>query len=66
MPADWLKKHCSDSTGGQHYRDKHVFGDVPPDLKGFNAFHAGRRERLRTMLTEMLAATPAAPEVEAA
>jgi hypothetical protein len=58
MPAEWLAKHLPDLTSQIHYRTKHELGDLPSDLHGFEAFHSGRRERLRTKLVSMLCAAP--------
>ena len=65
MPAEWLSNHMPDPTAQLHYRDKHVLGDLPGDLHGFEAFHGHRRDRLREMLTQMLCAA-ASPIHEAA
>jgi hypothetical protein len=54
MPGEWLTKQYPDPVSAQHYREKHMLGDVPGDLTGFMAFHAERRDRLRTVLTGML------------
>jgi hypothetical protein len=58
MPTEWLAKYCPDPSTGQHYRDKHLIGDLPADLHGFDAFYAARRGKLRTKLIEMLCAPP--------
>jgi hypothetical protein len=58
MPGDWLAKHLPDPAAQLHYRSKHELGDLPADLRGFDAFHSARRERLRTKLLEMLSAGP--------
>jgi hypothetical protein len=60
LPAEWLAKQFSDAASAQHYREKHLLGELPGDLQGFNSFHASRRDRLRTVLTRMLA-TPTQP-----
>jgi hypothetical protein len=54
MPGEWLAKQYPDPSSAQHYREKHLLGNVPDDLTGFAAFHAARRDRLRTVLTGML------------
>lgn len=68
MPMEWLDKYCPDAATRQHYLDKHVLGELSPDLTGFDAFHAARRDRLRSMLNAMLLppATAAQPQGEAA
>ena len=57
MPAEWMAKQFPDAPSAQHYREKHLLGDLPADLTGFDAFRAARRDRLRTALTGMLAGT---------
>lgn len=54
MPAEWLAKQYPDPTSAQNYREKHLLGELASDLQGFNAFHAARRDRLRTVLSGML------------
>lgn len=66
MPAEWLAKYCPDSATRQHYLDKHALGDLSPDLTGFDAFHAARRDKLRAMLVDMLGAVPNVPQSQAA
>ena len=58
MPAEWLAKHYPDPSARQHYRDKYLLGELPANMQGFEAFHAARRELLRTKLTEMLCGAP--------
>lgn len=58
LPAEWLAKHNPDPSTHQHYRDKYLLGDLPPDIQGFEAFHTARRDSLRTKLMEMLCAGP--------
>jgi len=65
MPAEWLAKHFHEPSTRQHYRDKHLLGDLSPDMHGFEKFHAARRELLRARLTEMLCTSPV-PASEAA
>ena len=62
MPGEWLAKQLPDPSSAQHYREKHLLGQLAEDLHGFSAFHAARRDRLRTVLTEMLAGTVAATD----
>jgi hypothetical protein len=57
MPSDWLEKHSPDVSSRQHYRNKHLLGDLPADLHGFESFFTARRERLRTKLNELLCAS---------
>ncbi len=58
MPADWLAKHLPDRAAQLHYRTKHELGDLPVDLRRFEAFHSARRERLRAKLVALLCAAP--------
>jgi hypothetical protein len=63
MPAAWLGKLQADSAVQQHYREKHLLGDLPADMQGFEAFYAARREKLRAKLMELLGAPHAAAEL---
>lgn len=54
MPAEWLTKQHPQAPAQQHYRDKHVLGELFKDLSDFDTFYAARRDRLREMLTELL------------
>jgi hypothetical protein len=66
MPDQWLAKHLVDPAAQLHYRTKHELGDLPKDLRGFEAFHSARRERLRAKLIGMLCAGPTLVEQSAA
>lgn len=57
MPAEWLTKQFPNPASAQNYREKHLLGELPADLTGFDGFHSARRDRLRTVLTDMLAGT---------
>ena len=63
MPAAWLTKHQADLAAQRHYRDKHLLGDLPADMGGFEAFFDARRESLRTKLTVLLGAPQPAREL---
>jgi hypothetical protein len=63
MPAVWLAKLHADPAAERHYREKHLLGDVPADIHGFEAFYEARRERFRSKLTELLGAPQASPEL---
>jgi hypothetical protein len=65
MPAAWLAKLHADPAAERHYREKHLLGDLPADMREFEAFYEARRERLRGKLTELLSA-PQATLVELA
>jgi hypothetical protein len=63
MPAAWLEKLHADSAAQRHYRGKHLLGDLPDDMRGFEVFYEARREGLRAKLTELLGAPQAALEL---
>ena len=54
MPAEWLSKHHPNPSSAQHYREKHLLGDLPVELADFEAFCSDRRDRLRQTLTGMI------------
>jgi hypothetical protein len=57
LPAAWLAKTKPDSAARADYRDRHLLGSVPEDLKGFETFFAARREAMRGRLKGLLAAS---------
>jgi hypothetical protein len=63
MPAAWLAKLQPDPAAQRHYREKHLLGDLPAAMSGFEAFYEARRERLRAKLTELLGAPQAGLEL---
>lgn len=64
MPADWLKKQFPDAAAQQHYREKHLLGDVPTELKGFETFFDARKERLRSKILAILCDTTTTTNAE--
>lgn len=54
MPAEWLSKLFPDTTTQQHYRQKHLLGEVPVDMQGFEVFFGARKELLRSKMLMML------------
>jgi len=62
MPVVWLAKLQADPAAQRHYREKHLLGDLPAEIRGFQAFCEARRERLRAKLTELLGTPQTAAE----
>lgn len=54
-PAAWLAAHLPDAEARRHHLDKHLLGELPDGLAGFEAFFAARRDRLRARLSQLLA-----------
>jgi hypothetical protein len=54
MPAEWLLSHHPDPNAQLHYRTKHDLGELPAELRDFEAFYSARQQNLKTRLTAML------------
>lgn len=54
LPAAWLSTFESDEKRVEHV-NKHMLGDVPSDLSGFNAFYSARRKKLKSEIRNLLA-----------
>ncbi len=54
MPAEWLDTHCPDPQSRQAYVDRHLLGDVPQELHGFEQFYESRRQALRDRLSQLV------------
>jgi hypothetical protein len=54
MPAEWLLSHHPEPAARLHYRTKHDLGELPADLRNFEAFYSARRQNINTRLTAML------------
>lgn len=59
LPAEWLRHQFKEEVGRRHYADKHLLGEVPEDIGGFEAFAAARRLRLSEKIAMALAAESA-------
>lgn len=54
MPAEWLDVHCPDPQSRQVYVERHLLGDVPRELTGFEQFYESRRQALRDRLSQLV------------
>ncbi len=54
MPAEWLDTHCPNPQTRQAYVDRHLLGDVPGELTGFEQFYESRRQALRDKLPQLV------------
>lgn len=54
MPDEWLDTHCPDPQSRQAYVDRHLLGDVPQEMAGFEGFYASRRQALRDKLSQLV------------
>lgn len=54
MPAEWLSRVYSDSTGRREYEDHHLLGRVPEAITEFDVFYAARRARLKARIRQLL------------
>lgn len=54
MPAEWLDTHCPDPQSRQVYVERHLLGDVPRELQGFEQFYESRRQALRDKLSQLV------------
>lgn len=58
LPAAWLATHRPDKAAYADYSDRHVLGDLPDDLSGFDEFFTARREKMRVRLGKLLGSNP--------
>ena len=55
LPHEWLDEtYGSEHARRKEYEDRHLLGDVPESLSGFERFYEERRERIKRRLTELL------------
>ena len=53
LPQKWIAANFKPQEATEYARD-HDLGDVPPGMKGFNAFYEARRDRLFSKLRQLL------------
>ena len=58
LPAEWLEQHMPDPAARSQYCSNHLLGELPADLRGFDAFYAARLDLLRARLTSLLDTAP--------
>jgi hypothetical protein len=54
LPARWMVKAFPDEPSRAAYVDRHLLGNIPDDIAGFEAFHAARCEALSVRLNALL------------
>ena len=54
LPAEWLDTHCPSDQSRQSYCARHLLGDVPREIIGFEAFYTTRRESLLRRITQLV------------
>ena len=54
LPADWLDVHRPDEQRRQVYCERHLLGDVPREITGFEEFYSARREKLKERISELV------------
>ena len=54
LPHEWLAREYSDASARQDYIDRHLLGEVPQGLDGFESFHNARHAQLRTRIQHLL------------
>lgn len=54
MPADWIKETFKKPDDRKDYISRHLLDGVMTDMKGFEQFVNGRRDRLIARITEVL------------
>ena len=63
-PAEWLAGQYPDEASLQAYVDRHLLGDVPVDVSGFNEWYESRRERMLGRLREILGVVAGSNDAE--
>ena len=54
LPSEWLVATYPDEATRQDHCERHLLGDVPPDIAGFPKFVEARRARLHARIAEMI------------
>ena len=54
MPAEWLSQTYADLTSRRAYEDRHLLGEVPEMITGFDAFYDARKLLLREKIKQLL------------
>lgn len=66
LPQEWLDRYKADEVSRSDYRDRHLLGVLPGDLKDFDRFYEERRASLRGRLSALLETAPTEQLSEAA
>ena len=54
LPGDWLNVHCPDGQSRQTYIDRHMLGEVPTEITGFEDYYLRRRQRLHGRIASLV------------
>ena len=54
LPVSWLGEMYTDDDSRANYCDKHMLGEVPENITGFEAFHERRKEQMRARIAALL------------
>ena len=54
MPVDWLCRSIPDAVVRDAYCEKHLLGQIPNSIAGFDRYYDERRERLKSKISELL------------
>ena len=54
MPAEWLSEMHTDTVSKSEYQKRHMLGEVPESIEGFDAFYSARRARLKVAIEKLL------------
>ena len=54
LPANWLDVHCPNVKSRQTYMDRHMLGEVPGKITGFEDYYLRRRERLHDQISSIV------------
>lgn len=54
MPAEWLRREFPDPIERDSYTQKHMLGNVPESMDGFDEFYEARQDQLKRKIMELL------------
>ena len=54
MPSRWLSEQYPDKDARREYRERHILGDIPDSIAGFDTFYDARRTRLKKRIGKLL------------
>lgn len=66
MPRAWLEKMFPNPVERDSYCDRHLLGDVPPEMADFISYYEKRRQRLFDQVSQLLGKKAPAPVVTTA
>ena len=54
LPAEWLDIHRPNDEDRRFYCERHLLGDVPREITGFEELYSARREKLKERIAQLV------------